>query len=55
MIIAKEHKALLNGTRLDFVEMEDGQMHFIFLNPNDPSYVEPDNSDENQSSSNNAG
>ena len=55
VIIAKEHKALLNGTRLDFVEMEDGQMHFIFLNPNDPSYVEPDNSDENQSSSNNAG
>jgi len=41
VIIANQHKSLLNGTRLDFVEMDDGQMHFIFLNPNDPSFVEP--------------
>lgn len=41
VIIANEHKVLLNGTRLDYVEMDDGNKHFIFLNPNDPTYVEP--------------
>ena len=34
-------KGLLNGARMDFVEMEPGKYHFIFLNPNDPNYVEP--------------
>ncbi|MDH5185245.1 MAG: iron-sulfur cluster assembly accessory protein [Gammaproteobacteria bacterium] len=32
---------LLKGTTLDFVELEDGQFNFIFLNPNDPSYTPP--------------
>lgn len=41
VVIANDHKVLLNGTKLDFVEMEDGQMNFIFLNPNDPTYVAP--------------
>lgn len=35
-------KGLLNGARMDFVEMEPGQYNFIFLNPNDPDYVEPE-------------
>lgn len=46
VIIAKEHKSLLNGTKLDFVTMEDGEKHFIFLNPNDPSFVEPRSDDD---------
>jgi len=46
VIIANQHKPLLNGTKLDFVEMEDGEKHFIFLNPNDPSYVEPKADDD---------
>ncbi len=33
--------ALLNGMTMDFVEIEPGQTHFIFLNPNDPHYVAP--------------
>ena len=45
VIIAKDHKVLLNGTSMDFVELEDGNKHFIFLNPNDPTFVPP--TDEN--------
>ncbi len=41
VVIANQHKSILNGTKLDYVEMEDGEHHFIFLNPNDPSFVEP--------------
>ena len=41
VVIANDHKVLLNGTTLDFVEMDDGNLHFIFLNPNDPTYVAP--------------
>jgi iron-sulfur cluster assembly protein len=32
---------LLNGAHIDFVEIEEGQQHFIFLNPNDPNYKPP--------------
>ena len=49
VVIANDHKVLLNGTKLDFVEIEDGKKHFIFLNPNDPTYVEPN--DESQAPS----
>jgi iron-sulfur cluster assembly protein len=35
------YKELLNGATLDFVEIEPGQLNFIFLNPNDPHYVPP--------------
>ncbi len=34
-------KLLLNGTTLDFVEIEAGESRFIFLNPNDPHYRPP--------------
>jgi iron-sulfur cluster assembly protein len=50
VIIAKEHKALLNGTRLEYVELDDGEMHFIFLNPNDPTYVPPADEDSGAAS-----
>lgn len=45
VVFAKIHLELLNGTELDFVEMEDGQFHFIFINPNDANYVAPQTSD----------
>lgn len=35
------YKALLNGATLDFVEIEPGSFSFIFLNPNDPTYIPP--------------
>lgn len=50
ILIANEHKPLLQGAELDFVVMEDGQNHFIFLNPNDPQFVPP-NRDEDAGSS----
>lgn len=34
---------LLNGAHVDYVEIENEQYHFIFLNPNDPSYKAPEN------------
>lgn len=43
IVIANSHKPLLSGAEMDFVTMpDDGKQHFIFLNPNDPTYVEPD-------------
>jgi iron-sulfur cluster assembly protein len=32
---------MLNGAKLDFVELEPGNFQFVFLNPNDPTYVPP--------------
>lgn len=46
VVIAKNHLSLLNGTELDYVLMDDGQHHFIFLNPNDEHFVPPDTSAE---------
>lgn len=41
VVISKEHQPILNGTELDYVELDDGTMNFIFKNPNDPGYVPP--------------
>ena len=41
VVISKEHQAILNGTELDYVELDEGGMHFIFKNPNDPDYIPP--------------
>ena len=41
VVIANVHKALLNGTKLDYVELEPGEFTFIFINPNDPNYSSP--------------
>ncbi len=32
---------LLNGAHVDYVEVENDQHHFIFLNPNDPNHKPP--------------
>lgn len=46
ILIAPDNEELLHGARVDFVEIEEGQFHFIFLNPNDPNYKPPtENSD----------
>ena len=41
IIFDATHKELLSGTVMDFVELEPGDFQFIFLNPNDPHFVPP--------------
>lgn len=41
IVIAPEYVPLLDAATLDFVELEKGESQFIFLNPNDPTYVPP--------------
>lgn len=41
IVIAPDCVELLNGTHMDYVALEPGRHHFIFLNPNDPSYKPP--------------
>ncbi len=38
VVVAADDQPLLEGTVLDYVEIEKGQFHFIFDNPNDPSH-----------------
>ena len=35
LVVAEEHRDLLAGMTLDFVEYEPGDFRFIFINPND--------------------
>lgn len=41
LVVAATSTMLLEGTTLDYVELDNGQFDFIFLNPNDPSYRPP--------------
>jgi len=41
IVISPTSYEFIKGTTLDYVEMEQGQYHFVFMNPNDPSYVPP--------------
>lgn len=41
IIMAPEHVPLLTEATMDFVEIEPGQFHFIFLNPKDADYSPP--------------
>ena len=41
VILAPEHVPLLDQATMDYVEIEPGQFHFIFLNPLDPTYKAP--------------
>ena len=41
VVVAPTSIDLLSGAVLDFVELENGERQFIFLNPNDPTYVPP--------------
>jgi len=44
IVIAPEYVPLLDAATLDFVELEAGEPQFIFLNPQDATYVEPSES-----------
>ncbi|OQW92448.1 MAG: iron-sulfur cluster assembly accessory protein [Beggiatoa sp. IS2] len=35
------YKELLNGAVMDYVELAEGDFRFIFLNPNDPEFLPP--------------
>ena len=41
VIVSVTANEFMNGTTVDFVELEEGKQEFIFMNPNDPSYVPP--------------
>ena len=41
IVMAPEFVPLLDTATLDFVELEAGESQFIFLNPQDPTYVPP--------------
>lgn len=41
LVIAPTSTTLLEGTTLDYVELEAGKFEFIFMNPNDPTYKAP--------------
>lgn len=42
VMVPPDSVELLKGATLDFVELEPGEHNFIFLNPNDPEYVPPE-------------
>lgn len=42
VVVAPTSTELLSGATLDYVELDDGNREFIFLNPNDPDYVAPE-------------
>lgn len=41
LLVAPASSELLDGARLDYVELNPGEHRFIFINPNDPSHKAP--------------
>jgi len=41
LIVSPISAELLKNTTLDYVELEEGNSQFIFMNPNDPEYTPP--------------
>ena len=41
IVMAPEYIPLLDETTLDYVQMDDGEQQFIFLNPKDVNFVPP--------------
>jgi iron-sulfur cluster assembly protein len=41
LLVARGCSELLEGARLDYVELNPGDRRFIFVNPNDPSHKAP--------------
>ena len=41
VVMTPESVPLLDEATMDYVEIEPGQFHFIFLNPKDPNYKPP--------------
>lgn len=42
ILIAPTSADLLDKATLDYVELDDGERQFVFHNPLDPNYVEPE-------------
>ena len=43
IVVTATSLKLLDGTTIDYVQLDDGRSEFVFLNPNDPNYQLPDN------------
>ncbi len=41
VVFAPEYRRLLEGATMDYVEIESGEQRFIFLNPNDETFIPP--------------
>ena len=41
VVVATSSRKLAEGLTIDYVELEPGKFEFIFMNPNDPTYVPP--------------
>ncbi len=39
LVIAEKSQPLADGMTIDYVELDDGERNFIFINPNDKNYV----------------
>lgn len=42
VIIAPDSRDLLIGATIDYVALDGDNMHFIFINPNDPNHKAPE-------------
>ena len=42
VLIGETSRDLLAGATLDYVQIEEEKMHFIFINPNDPNQSPPE-------------
>lgn len=40
-VVSETSKPFAEGMTIDFVELENGEKNFIFLNPNDKNYTPP--------------
>lgn len=43
IVMAPEYVPLLDNTTLDFVELDEGDSQFVFINPDDANYSPPAN------------
>lgn len=41
LVVSENSKSLAENMTIDYVELENGEMNFIFLNPNDKNYSPP--------------
>ncbi len=43
IVVAPTSLELLDGTEIDYVALDSGELEFVFKNPNDPNYTPPPN------------
>lgn len=46
LVVAPTSSGLLQGTVIDYVELDPGKFEFIFMNPNDPNHTSPEENRE---------